>query len=200
MVKFDDEKTKPILKRKSVLNVCISVSAFITFACAISASGASTRLGMFSTAVIVLFCIACFALIAFIVSAVLGAVAVKKLKGVTAELIAQEFYDKESLLTGEKTIALTVDYKDTILSVSREGLRKRAEYDLSALKKAPAVYSDFGTFILEFLQGYYQTNSAYTCVTVIDAMDKNREIKLIQEGKVCSPSQKNYFILKGLIR
>lgn len=130
--------------------------------------------------------------------------------------VAAEFYNNAELLQGGRTVALSVTYEGDILTVSRaDGALRPVEvsgggivkdknavrFDISALRKVPAVYGAFGTRIWKFVAAYYAVNGGVDSVTLTDNMGKKPvALTIVADGKTNANAQKNYFIKTGLVK
>ncbi len=127
-------------------------------------------------------------------------------KGVKQGLIttlATALEERADLLSGDSEIALVATYSGDKLTLSRQNSFKEVTFDLSGIKPLRKIYSSFGTYIVEYLQGYYAENigQGYQSVTITDGMGKNPlVIELVKDGKPCKKTENNYFIKKGLIK
>ena len=127
-------------------------------------------------------------------------------KGVKQGLLttlATALEERADLLSGDSEIALVATYSGDKLTLSRQNSFKEVTFDLSGIKPLRKIYSSFGTYIVEYLQGYYAENigQGYQSVTITDGMGKNTlVIELVKDGKPCKKTENNYFIKKGLIK
>lgn len=164
---------------------------------------------------VVLLCVYSLALLSFILFCVFViAKADAQLKLLVCETVAAAFYDRENFLNGAD-VRLSVSYSGDILTVSREnyageiiGGKSVAEgggeiqFDLSALKTVPSVYSSVGEKLLLFLQSYYFKNAKKlnaANVTVTDnTSGKPFTVACVANGEPVAADNEYYF-KRGLI-
>lgn len=203
MVTFDNEQTKKdIAKVKKLSNAAIAVlviTACIEAAVFYFTVNIEEHLGI-SIALIVAQGVA---LLAF---AVLFAFKIRLEKGVKQGVLttlATAMEERADLLSGDSEIALVATYSGDKLTLSRQNSFKEVTFDLSGIKKLPKIYSNFGTYLVEYLQGFYAkgVEKGVNCVTITDNVGSGASvIKLVEGGKPCKKTENNYFIKKGLIK
>lgn len=137
-----------------------------------------------------------------------------QLKLLVCETVAAAFYDRENFLKGAD-VRLSVSYSDDILTVSRENFTGeiivgksvtegggKIQFDLSALKTVPSVYSSVGEKLLLFLQSYYFKNAKKlnaANVTVTDNTGgKPFTVACVANGEPVAADNEYYF-KRGLI-
>lgn len=220
MTDFTTAEIKPLLKRKkdcSTVNLSLFTGELI-FALAAAALSRYTekQMGLF-IAMLCLFAMGGIALLLF--NLLYAKKITAQLKLEVCRIIAEAFYAEEELLTGGKAVELTASLDKTTLEIARVGFLKeitvsaahglnsssgRLQFDLSALKSTPSVYSSVGEHILTFLEAYYVVNykkGFFERVTVNDDTGKKRATyNLIADGVPTFESGANYFIETGLIK
>lgn len=220
MTDFSAAEIKPLLKRKSDCNT-VNLSLFtgeLIFALAAAALSRYTdkHMGLF----IAMLCLFAMGGIALLLFNLLYAKKVNaQLKFEICRTVADAFYAEEELLIGGKIVELTASLDKTTLEIARSGFLKeitvsasrglnsatgRLQFDLTALKSTPSVYSSVGEHILTFLEAYYAVNYKkwnFESVIINDDTGKKRIVyRLIADGAPAHEKGTNYFIETGLIK
>lgn len=203
MVTFDDGRTKKLISRISSFSGLSAAAFVIAFCCGTVAACLTADMDK-NAALITAFLILCGAgLICFIVAFALTKSTERRLNEVVAEKLAEAMEKNKDLLSGDKKIRLKAAYSGGKLTLSRVNFLKEVTFDLAGIKKSSKIYSDFGTRLTEYLEGFYAVNSkdGYESVTVADCTGKDEEIlDIVKDGKPVVKADGNYFIKRGLIK
>lgn len=202
MVTFDSEQIKKYIARVRLFSG-LSVGAFVTAFCV----GVFSAVGVGSTRLFaVTWIIASVAAVALVVFFTLLKLNEMWLSDCVAKVIAVAMEENSDLYTGDSEIALVAEYVGNNVTLYRQNSLKKIIFDLSGIKKSVRTYSNFGTRLLQFLEGYYFKHSeGYSNVTIADYFDKRNNkldnFSIIENGEVCVyRPENNYFLKRGLIK
>ena len=206
MVTFDSEQIKKYIARVRLFSG-LSVGAFVTAFCVgVFSAVAVVSMKEQANLITVTWIIASVAAVALVVFFTLLKLNEMWLSDCVAKVIAVAMEENSDLYTGDSEIALVAEYVGNNVTLYRQNSLKKIIFDLSGIKKSVRTYSNFGTRLLQFLEGYYFKHSeGYSNVTIADYFDKRNNkldnFSIIENGEVCVyRPENNYFLKRGLIK
>ncbi|MGN0823842.1 MAG: hypothetical protein ACI4MB_02095 [Candidatus Coproplasma sp.] len=203
MVTFDNEQTKKDITRVKKLSNAVIAVLVITLCLEAAVFYFTANIEEYLGISIALIVAQSVTLIAVVVLFAVKIRLEKGVKQVILNALAIAMEERADLLSGDSEIALVATYSGDKLTLGRQNSFKDVTFDLSGIKPLRKIYSNFGTYIVEYLQGYYSKGcgQGYESVTVTDGIGKNPlVIELVKGGEPCKGTENNYFIKKGLIK
>ncbi|MGN1060748.1 MAG: hypothetical protein ACI4QN_03355 [Candidatus Coproplasma sp.] len=203
MVTFDNEEIKKGIARIKKLSTAAIAVLVITMCIEAAVFYFTSNMEKYLAISIALIVVQGVALISVIILLALKIHFEKGVKQAVLNRLAAAMAERADLLSGDSEIALVASYSGDKLTLSRQNSFKEVTFDLSGIKPLRKVYSNFGTYIAEYLQGYYAKGcgQGYESVTVTDGIAKNSYvIEIVKGGKPCKKTENNYFLKRGLIK
>ena len=222
MIKFDSAETAAALTRRKLygkITVGYITALILSAVCLAAFSGYAEKNWNLYIVFLSLYSLALLSFILYLIF--FGAKPGRELNLAVCKTVAEGCCTREDLFKGDN-VRLTVNYSGDTLTLAREGYTgeiiispvsfkggskvadggAEIQFDLSALKSAPSVYSSVGEKLLSFLQAYYFVNTKKlnaSSVTVTDATGgKPCEIIIVDNGKPVA-AENNYYVKRGLI-
>lgn len=205
MVTFDNQEIKKYIARVRLFSP-FSTGAFVIAICAgicsaVAVGSMKEQAGLITATWI----IAVVAAVVLVVFFTLLKLTEKQLNKCVCDVLVEAMEENTDLYTGDSEIALVVEYEGDNVTLSKRNSFKKIVFDLSGIKKS-ATYSNFGTKLWQYLEGYYYLHSeGYSNVTISDYFDirniKFEDYSIIENGEVdVYRPERNYFLKRGLIK
>lgn len=200
MVDFSDEQTKKYIDsgKKLALMRNFAIALFLCLAVVAACFVAAGESQLTSAMVTLIFCGVVAACIICLVA--LSVACSAKLKEQVCKQIAAHTQNS-NLLSGDDEIALVATYSGGKMTISKQNSLKEVCFDLSALKKSVAIYSNFGVLFNDYLVAFIAKNKGdYKSVTITDDVGKQSEVlTILANGELACDTKNNYFMKKGLL-
>lgn len=203
MVTFDSEELKKLIKDRGTYSKGTTYIFVISLCIGVIAAALTADVDKFYVVIFALLGSLVVGVVATVIFFIKTKGLEKRIGDEVKKTLATAIVCVPDLLSPDLKIAFVATYSGDNLTLSRQNTFKEITFDLSGIKKSPKTYSNFGTYLVEYLQGYFAVHTAKGCqsVTIADNIGGRAEvIEIVACGKPCNKAENNYFIKRGLIK